>query len=212
MRRRSSGEITHFCIIDMPENNQQGGLSWTVPVSVPAVKEKISNAAPALVHAKPAQKLGNAAKYAGFFAVGVIAGILLAWGWSAWRVSISSTFAETGSSQNTGSALEEESAGLVVATPQRAGISVQISEVSVSAPTWIVVYENNGGEPGNALGATLFFPSSKQGAITLLRGTVAGQTYLVGKRADDGDRRFSLTKDAPLTEDGVSKFAQFMAN
>lgn len=199
----------------MPEINQtQGGLSWSMPSSAETIKGA-TKTAPVLPQAKNTQRIGGAAKYAGFFALGVIAGILLAWAWSAWRVDISSTSAQTGAetgAEGKKTASPAAEGGLVVATPQRAGLSVQVESAAVFAPTWIVVYENRNGEPGNALGATLFFPEGRGGGVTLLRATIPGQTYLVGKRADDGDRKFSLSKDAPINENGVPKFVQFTAN
>src|SRR3989344_3522676 len=199
----------------MPEINQaQAGLSWSTPSSAETTKETIKTA-PVLPQAKPIKRIVGAAKYAGFFALGVIAGILIAWGWSAWRVDISSTSAQTGTeagAENKNTASPAAEGGLVVVTPQRAGLSVQVESAAVSAPTWIVVYENRNGEPGNALGATLFFPEGRALGVTLLRATVPGQTYLVEKRLDDGDRRFSLSKDAPINESGTPKFTQFTAN
>ena len=48
-------------------------------------------------------------------------------------------------------------------------------------PTWVVVFENLGGKPGNALGAKMVFPGDTSGTVDLLRGTTAGQSYFVGE-------------------------------
>jgi len=79
----------------------------------------------------------------------------------------------------------------------------------VSAPTWIVVYENNAGQPGNALGAALFFPENQGGTVELLRGTTAGKSYLATEQVDNGDRKFSLKDDQFLSEDGVPQWVTF---
>lgn len=86
-------------------------------------------------------------------------------------------------------------AGLSVPSVQDAGLEVAVASVKVSQPTWVVVYESRGGQPGNALGAALFFAESKSGVVRLLRATLPGQTYFVGQSIDDGDRVFSLQAD-----------------
>jgi len=84
-----------------------------------------------------------------------------------------------------------------------AGTKVMVSNVSVTKPTWIVVYDNNNGVAGNALGAKLFAPVSQggstSGAITLLRATKTGQTYLIGQNVDNGDAKFSKQLDKAVT-------------
>ena len=79
-------------------------------------------------------------------------------------------------------------------------MQVAVAAVDVSTPTWVVVYEDNNGVPGNVLGAGLFTSSNKSGVVELLRGTLPGQTYFVGESRDDGDRMYSMTND-PATRD-----------
>lgn len=92
------------------------------------------------------------------------------------------------------------SGGLLVASPQPSGMQVAVTNVSLAEPTWLVVYESRGGLPGNALGAAMFFPTTKSGTIDLLRGTLPGQTYFVGQSLDDGDHIFSLQSDKPVRD------------
>src|ERR1700674_212694 len=61
----------------------------------------------------------------------------------------------------TGSSMS--SASLTVPSTQASGQQVTISHAVVTAPTWIIVYDNHSGTPGNALGAALFFPTSMGG-------------------------------------------------
>lgn len=91
---------------------------------------------------------------------------------------------------------------LVPVSPQDAGLEVAISSATVSVPTWVVVYESVNGEPGRALGATLFFPATngKSGTVSLLRATEPGQSYLIGENTDSGDRVFALHGDEPVVD------------
>lgn len=165
---------------------------------------------------------GNTAKYAGMVVVGVIAGVLIAWGWSSWRPSPASTTNGTATttssttSTSTGgttavdtSTASLSSASLSITSPQPAGDSVAVASAIVSAPTWVVIYEDNNGKPGNALGAALFFPGSPSGTVELLRATTAGKTYLAVKQVDNGDRKFSLKTDQLLAEGGQVQWVTF---
>ena len=95
-------------------------------------------------------------------------------------------------------------------TPQAPGNRVLISGLAVSVPTWIVVYDNKGGIRGNALGAALFFPTSPNSPINiaLLRSTIAGQSYFVGRRVDNGDKIFSMQSDAAVIDAGGNPIYQ----
>lgn len=108
-------------------------------------------------------------------------------------------------------------AALSISSPQDAGLNVAVSHVRVSSPTWVVIYEDQNGNPGNVLGASLFFPASEGGAesgvVPLLRGTLPGQTYLAGEALDDGDHKFSLDTDKPVRDDkGNPVLVEFKTN
>ena len=81
-------------------------------------------------------------------------------------------------------------------------MQVVINSATVSAPTWLVVYESSNGQPTRILGASIFFPENngKGSSIPLLRATQSGQTYIVGERVDDGDHKLSLTLDQSVTD------------
>ena len=196
------------------QNQKQSGLSWSTPLSsqAPAQKPATSPKVPASLKAPTSN--ASSAKYIGMIVVGVVAGIIIAWGWTALRSPASETATSTatggnlGVNTNTVPALGSDPA-LTVMSPQPAGRSVAIAKAIVSSPTWIVVYDNKDGKPGNALGAALFFPEGQSGTVALLRSTMPGKTYLVAKQVDNGDRKFSLKDDQLLSEGGVVQWVSF---
>lgn len=157
----------------------------------------------------------------GIFAGGIIVGALVGWMWfdsqkdaapadsatSGGAVSTSGTAPGSGALGGGGGSAPVapaviSSEWLAAPSPQPAGLQVAISHVSVTRPTWVVVYESRGGQPGNALGASLFFDSTQSsGVVDLLRGTLPGQMYFVGESIDDGDRIFSLQNDKPVRDE-----------
>lgn len=211
---------------------RQSGLSWSTPTTAPttstpktstqsqptkaplaAVKNPLPN--------MPATPTGPSSKYMGMIAAGVIAGGLLAWGWT--NVNTSS---QNGSDTSETATLNGENGadlgvntdgvttigagvGLQILNSQGAGMSVAVEKATLSVPTWIVIYEDKDGKPGNALGAGLFFPENKGGVVELLRATTPGKTYLAVKQADNGDRKFSLKDDLYVSEDGKVEWVTF---
>ena len=102
---------------------------------------------------------------------------------------------------------------ITVASPQPAGMDVRVSGVSVSVPTWFVVYQDNAGVPGNALGAGLFLPGANFDSIPLLRATTPGSSYFVGESVDDGDKVFTLHGDPQVKDaQGNVLLAKFQTN
>src|SRR3990167_5117053 len=152
----------------MSENNsndqKQGGLSWTTPAQSPMPVQK-----PVItpnVQMMPPKQASNSTKYISMIVLGVIAGVIIAWGYSALRSPQEASTADTNTGSDTSTALISASGlGLTIASPQIAGNSVAVAKAVVFAPTWIVVYENNGGQPGNALlgGALLPRKSGRHG-------------------------------------------------
>ena len=200
-------------------NDKQGGLSWSTPAQPTATPKPA--AAPAPVRAPAAAAAGGArtGAYMGMLAVGILAGVVLAWGWSATRSSPSATSGTASTTATTGSTslgvnvnsvpAVGADPSLSIMSPQPAGASVAVSKAIVSAPTWVVVYENKEGKPGNALGAALFFPEKQAGTVSLLRATVSGKSYLAVRQVDNGDRKFSLRGDPYLAEDGNVQWVTF---
>lgn len=173
----------------------------------------------------------NVGLYTGIFVGGLVVGVLIGWGIVGSRQSSTATTmtdnataatATSATSSTTVGAMNLSGStmglsGLTIPSPQNAGTSVTISEVSVSEPTWVVVYEDTKGVPGNALGAELFFPASQGGAtsgsVPLLRATTSGQTYLVGESVDNGDHTFSLDTDKQVRDNkGNLSLVEFKTN
>lgn len=86
----------------------------------------------------------------------------------------------------------------VVVVNQTAGLSVKVASVTLTEPAWVVVTETvEGGF--RYLGAQLFDAgTTNNGTIELLRGTIAGRTYDVVARSDNGDHAFDPKIDLPI--------------
>ena len=89
---------------------------------------------------------------------------------------------------------------------QEAGGSVLVSEMSLTESRWVVIHEDLDGEPGNILGARLFFEGDTEGEVSLLRNTSEGGKYyailyMVAEREKDQDRRFDIVRDLPLVKE-----------
>ncbi len=148
----------------------------------------------------------------GIFIAGVIVGALIMWGWNTFNPNTSLTPSGT-NTNNSGAAASGNSSAIgtaggavipstpattaannfTVPTPQDAGMEVVISGATVTAPTWLVVYEVYQGKPFRALGATMFFPENngKGGTVSLSRATTPNTTYFVGQSLDQGDHTFT---------------------
>jgi hypothetical protein len=182
-------------------------------------------------HNKNDMRERSGARTAGIFIAGVIVGLIIGWGWFSLgknnaavtsntnsngtvtsSSSESTTKPETGTqttTNNTGS-VSTGSNSLAVAPLQTSGLSVTLSSVAVTVPTWVVIFESVNGKPGNALGAKMFFPGEKSGTVELLRATRAGQTYYAGEYVDNGDHIFSKQKDTQVnTTTGAQMLVEF---
>ncbi len=203
------------------------GLSWSTPNQ--QAKQNPPVQKPLVTPQKKVEvENSNTAKYVGMIVVGIIAGVLIAWAWVGLRSpgngttatstatttngATSSTSTQSGVPTSTGTVGTISSQNFSVPSPQKAGRTLTVDRAVVSAPTWVVVYDNNNGKPGNALGATLFFPETTSGKVALLRATVAGKSYLVAKQLDNGDRKFSLHIDQFVTEQGAVQWVSVTAN
>lgn len=218
----------------MQENNggkeKQGGLSWSTPSNAAPQHKPAAHVAPVTKPQVPASTaagaaaVSNSGKYIGMVVVGVLAGVVVAWAWSAWRPSPDTAQNTNGTATSTVTSDTKKGslgvdttsvpglgsdASLSIQSPQAPGTSVSVAKAVVAAPTWVVVYENKEGKPGNALGAALFFPERATGTVELLRATVSGRSYLAVKQADNGDRKFSLKDDQYVAEGGAVQWVTF---
>lgn len=173
--------------------NDKQPLTWTQPHTKSAAEQGV--------------KQPGMARTIGIFAAGLVVGVLIGWGYS---TSVDRGMAGANATSTPSTRQSSSTGGLTigadgnaessfsVADPQPAGLKVSITKAVVSKPTWVVVYEDNDGKTGRALGATLFTAQKQSGTVTLLRGTVAGNDYLVGQSVDDGNKTFSLKADKPV--------------
>ncbi len=215
-----------------PGQPKQNNLSWSTPNQNQNQKPSTAPQKPAM----PAQAVlpptgpkSDTPKYVGMIVLGVIVGVLGAWAFASIRSgSTASNATSTEQSATSMAATDATSSmalgvntnslgamtddGLTISSPQKAGPTVAIDKAVVSAPTWVVVYEDNAGQPGRALGATLFFPGNPTGSVNLLRATVVGKSYLAAKQLDNGDRQFSLHTDQFVTENGKVQWVTFTTN
>ncbi len=208
----------------MPQpNDKNPGLSWSTP-SQSASKFPSSTGGTTKNLPPAPEKSTPVATYVVMVVGGIIIGVLLAWGWTSLRsqngegvttsTSTKTNTANTGTSGKVTSGITNigQSDELTVPSPQKAGQSVVITQANIGAPTWVVVYEDRDGAPGNVLGAQLFFTSGP-GIVTLLRGTEAGETYYVGKSVDDGDHKYTKATDkSSQNTDGSLAVVGFVAN
>ncbi len=200
-----------------PQNGQgqngqpKPGLSWSQPQNnfnnpKPVVPEQARTTQPAA----PKHNGNNSPKRIISLIVACIVIIgLIVWALVAARKSEAPTSSTTATSTVSTTATKSDanqsvvSAGsdaLTIPSPQDAGLQVAVSNVVVTNPTWVVVYENNNGEPGNALGAGLFVDGRDSGVVYLLRGTLPGQSYFVGESRDDGDHIYSMDRDPAIRD------------
>ena len=93
------------------------------------------------------------------------------------------------------------SATFSVPATQDAGSQVSVTGLSLSAPTWIIVYDNaDSATPGWILGAGLYFPGDSAGTVHLLRPTVSSKTYSVSAALDDGNKSFNKATEKYVTD------------
>lgn len=135
----------------------------------------------------------------------VILVALGAWGVSALRehgTTSQGQKTETGTEANTTaisnetkSAASSESTLLSV-PPQQAGETVSVEGLSVTEPTWVVVYDSLDGKAGNTLGAELVFPGQSTADVSLMRATESGKSYVVGESTATGGSH-TYSRDLP---------------
>lgn len=135
------------------------------------------------------------------FLGGLVFGMFSMWGWYTLRARPETSGQSSVTTMPYGAEdTPSEWSGALVIRDQSGGFAVAVSHIEVLEPTWAVIYEDAGGQPGNALGAGLFTPDRTSGTVHLLRGMLPGNTYYGVLHRDDGDRIFSLERDFPLRD------------
>lgn len=93
--------------------------------------------------------------------------------------------------------------GEVSVADQVAGMTVQVSKVTLSDASWVVVREDTGNGMGNILGALWLPAGTKENAsVELLRATEPNKNYFVALYTDNGDKKFDKMVDLPMAVDG----------
>ncbi len=158
-------------------------------------------------------QLSSNLKLALSFITGVVITLLVMWGISAFQTNHNSATQKTATIMATSSADQSKTSGSqlssisvpvtqsgsLIVSSQPAGLGVEVKGISVSVPTWIVVYDDNNGKPSNTLGAALVLSGEQNVIVPLLRTTVSGSIYLVGESSTNaGSHTYSRTTTQPL--------------
>jgi len=77
--------------------------------------------------------------------------------------------------------------------------------MTLTEPTWVIVYESRDGNPGNILGAGLFFKGDTSGTVTLLRATTSGKSYFASAAIDNGDKTFAKADEKYVADQSGSQ-------
>ena len=89
----------------------------------------------------------------------------------------------------------------ILVDAQAAGMSTLIRKVNIPQNGWGGVYEDNMGQPGNALGAARLDAGLHENVtVSLLRATATSASYHAVIHRDNGDRVFSLADDFPIRD------------
>jgi hypothetical protein len=88
----------------------------------------------------------------------------------------------------------------IVMSDQYPGNVVYLNSAQFANPGWIVIQADNAGTPGKILGETYFDSGINPGKITLSSPMVDGSIYYAVMYSDNGDKKFDVTTDKPLTD------------
>ncbi len=181
----------------MEEKNRT--LSWSEPSPKPPqpVAQHVPLGSDTHNTSVPLEKDKNTMFWYSAATVVIVVLVLTAWSFMSMESAAVPLSSETTSTKESPKTMNMLGGSVEVAS-QTAGLSVEITNVAVDQPVWLVVYESRNGRPGNVLGAALFDSQQNSGKVELLRSTRAGETYFVGTSVDNGDRKFSLTSDRPV--------------
>lgn len=93
-----------------------------------------------------------------------------------------------------------ETGGSVSVSDQAAGALVELDRLTLSGATWVAVRDERG-----IMGAQwLPVGTYTDATVTLLRPTVAGETYFIVLYADNGDKQFSSSADTVVVANAAS--------
>lgn len=146
--------------------------------------------------------------------LGIILGFLLgfgsAWIWLSAKIPIGNDFSdnvedlkseeellkdESGKTDATEPDAKEAGSDIISVSDQEPGNVVVVEKLSLKEASWVVIYEDENGEPGNILGAGIFNEGTVSGSVELLRATESGKDYYAVIHFDNGDRQFDYLTD-----------------
>lgn len=88
----------------------------------------------------------------------------------------------------------------VVVSDQYPGDVVYITSAQFENPGFVVIRENNNGNPGAIIGQAYFGEGINPGRITLVKETEEGKLYYAVLYSDNGDEQFNVATDLPLKD------------
>jgi len=88
----------------------------------------------------------------------------------------------------------------IVMSDQYPGNVVYLNSAQFANPGWVVINADSSGTPGAILGQSYFTAGINPGKITLSSSMVDGGTYYAVMYSDNGDQKFDVSTDKPLTD------------
>lgn len=86
----------------------------------------------------------------------------------------------------------------LIMSPQRPGNSVIIDEVGLQNPGYVVIHEDNNGEPGKVLGRSGLLSAGDKQDLVIRVGLAPNKSYVAVLHDDDGNKTFDVLKDLPI--------------
>ena len=91
---------------------------------------------------------------------------------------------------------------LVLVTDYTAGKTATVARVVLEKPGYVMIHEDASGAPGAIIGTSALLPvgESSDTVVTLKRASKDGEVLYAMLHTDDGDGKFNVTVDVPLTD------------
>ena len=124
----------------------------------------------------------------------IVAGVMAWGGKSSQAPTTSDTSATNSNSATTGSA------NSIIMADQYPGNVVYVSSVQLSQPGWVVIHEDNNGQPGAIIGEAYAGAGISPVKVILTSPTIDGHSYYAMLHSDNGDKKFDVSVDLPLKD------------
>ena len=91
---------------------------------------------------------------------------------------------------------------LVLVSDYTAGKTATVARVVLEKPGYVMIHEDASGKPGAIIGTSAFLPAGESSdvAVNLKRASNDGEVLYAMLHTDDGDGKFNVTVDVPLTD------------